>query len=140
MKKPLLKIFALLAACVAGPLHAQPGNVLPESVYEGLPFEMKKVEQPRFARYSVSITEFGAVPDGKTLNTEAINNAIANVSRKGGGTVIIPAGYWITGPICLQSGVNLHTERNAFVLFAEDHSLYKREGARKGELSLFTRF
>lgn len=52
------------------------------------------------------------------------------------GTVVIPAGYWITGPICLQSGVNLHTERNAFVLFAEDHSLYKREGTPKEALSL----
>ena len=62
MKRQLLKIIVLLTACVAGPLHAQPGNALPESVYEGLPFEMKKVEQPRFARHIVSITEFGAVP------------------------------------------------------------------------------
>lgn len=55
---------------------------------------------------------------------------------KGGGTVVIPAGFWITGPIKLQSGVNLYTERNAFVLFTEDHSHYKKPNAPKHALSL----
>lgn len=136
MKKLLPGILLFLTVGLAGTLHAQPGDALPASVYEGLPFEMKKVEQPHFARYTVSITDFGAVPDGKTLNTEAINNAIASVSRQGGGRVVIPSGYWVTGPIRLQSGVELHTEKNAFILFSEDHSLYKKEGAKKGEPSL----
>lgn len=94
------------------------------SVYEGLPFEMPKVEQPSFPDYSVSITDFGAVADGKTLNTEAINNAIKDVNGKGGGKVIIPAGLWMTGPIELMSNVNLYTEKNALVLFTDDFNAY----------------
>lgn len=94
------------------------------SIYEGLPFEMPQVEQPSFPGYSVSITDFGAVADGKTLNTEAINNAIKDVSGKGGGKVVIPAGLWLTGPIELLSNVNLYTEKNALVLFTDDFNAY----------------
>ena len=72
-------------------------SVIDEGVYEGLPFEMQQVEQPVFPEYSVNITDFGAVADGKTLNTEAINNAIKDVNSKGGGKVVIPAGLWLTG-------------------------------------------
>lgn len=94
------------------------------SVYEGLPFEMIQVEQPSFPDYSVNIKDFGAVADGKTLNTEAINNAINDVNSKGGGKVVIPAGLWITGPIELKSNVNLYTEKNALILFTDDFNAY----------------
>ena len=40
-----------------------------------LPFKMDKVEQPTFPDYSVNIIDFGAKPDGITLNTKAINDA-----------------------------------------------------------------
>ena len=46
------------------------------------------------------------------------------MSEKGGGKVIIPEGLWLTGPIVLQSNVNLYTERNAMVLFSSDPALY----------------
>ena len=85
---------------------------------------MDKVEQPTFPDYSVNIIDFGAKPDGITLNTKAINDAIQQVNAKGGGKVIIPEGLWLTGPIELLSNVNLYTEKNALVLFSADHSLY----------------
>ena len=59
-----------------------------------------------------------------TLNTEAINNAIKAVHDKGGGKVVIPEGLWLTGPIVLQSNVNLHAEKNALIVFSSDTSLY----------------
>lgn len=93
-------------------------------IYEGLPFTMPKVEQPSFPDYQVSISDFGAVADGETLCTEAINKAIKAVSDKGGGKVVIPEGLWLTGPIVLQSNVNLHAEKNALVVFSADTSLY----------------
>lgn len=65
----------------------------------------------RFPDYQVNICDFGAKSDGVTLNTEAINKAIKVVHDKGGGKVIIPEGLWLTGPIVLQSNVNLHAER-----------------------------
>ncbi len=99
-------------------------NVITDAVYENVPFEMPKVQQPSFPDYSVSIKEFGAVADGKTLNTEAINSAIKAVNEKGGGRVVIPAGMWLTGPIQLLSNVNLYTEKNALILFSDDFMLY----------------
>ena len=136
MKKQILKICGVLLTCISLPLQARSTEAIPDSVYNGLPFPMEKVVQPQVPDYKVCITDFGATPDGKTLNTQAINNAIATVSQKGGGTVVIPAGFWITGPIKLQNGVNLYTERNAFVLFTEDHSHYKKPNAPKHALSL----
>lgn len=95
-----------------------------KAIYANLPFSMPEVEQPTFPDYQVNISDFGAVSDGATLCTEAINNAISAVSTKGGGKVIIPEGLWLTGPIVLQSNVNLHAEKNALIVFSGDTSLY----------------
>lgn len=99
-------------------------DIIDPAIYTSLPFKMDKVEQPTFPDYSVNIIDFGAKPDGITLNTKAINDAIQQVNAKGGGKVIIPEGLWLTGPIELLSNVNLYTEKNALVLFSADHSLY----------------
>ncbi len=93
-------------------------------VYENLPFEMPEVKRPSFPDYQVNIIDFGAKGDGVTLNTEAINKAIQQVSDKGGGKVVIPAGIWYTGPIVLKSNVNLHAEANALIVFSDDFMLY----------------
>lgn len=85
---------------------------------------MPKVEQPSFPDYTVSILQFGAKSDGTTLNTKAINDAIKAVNAKGGGKVVIPEGLWLTGPIELLSNVNLHTEKNALVVFTDDFNAY----------------
>ena len=61
-----------------------------------------------------SITDFGAVPDGKTLNTSAIQKAI-NVCTEKGGTVYVPAGVFVTGTIELKSNVNLYLETGAVI-------------------------
>ena len=87
-------------------------------------FEMPRVREPKIPKRTVSIADFGAVPDGKTLNTEAIARAIAALAEKGGGRLIIPPGIWLTGPIGLKSNVELHLEEGALVRFPPDFSLY----------------
>lgn len=87
-----------------------------DALYQNLPFEMPKVQQPVFPAYEVNIEKFGAKGDGLFLNTKAINDAIKDVNQRGGGKVIIPEGVWLTGPIELLSNVNLYTEQNALVL------------------------
>lgn len=87
-------------------------------------FEMPIVREPGFPDYSVSITDFGAVSDGQTLNTKAFADAISNVSEKGGGKVVVPRGLWFTGPIILKSNINIYTEEGALVIFSPDKDLY----------------
>ncbi len=62
---------------------------------------------------SLSISEFGAVPDGATINTQAIQSAIDRLAGQGGGTVIIPAGIFASGALFLKPGVNLHLANGA---------------------------
>ncbi len=85
----------------------------------GLPFGMPALQVPVFPPNRVSITEFGAVADGRTVNTDAIAKAIRACSNRGGGVVNVPAGTWLTGPIKFASNVNLHLERGALVQFSD---------------------
>ncbi len=83
-----------------------------------LPFTMPELGVPVFPDRQVNIAKFGAVADGRTLNTEAFSSAIDACAKEGGGTVVVPPGTWLTGPIRLKSNVNLHLERGALVQFS----------------------
>ena len=83
------------------------------------------VKQPVFKKDSFFITKYGAKADGITLNTNSINAAINDCSKKGGGIVVIPGGLWLTGPIELKSNVNLHLQKNALLQFTDDFTQYK---------------
>jgi polygalacturonase len=88
------------------------------------PQTMPQVSQPTFKKDSFNIVKYGAKSDGVFLNTTAINNAINDCNRKGGGIVVIPAGFWLTGPIVLKSNVNLHLQKNALLQFSSDFNQY----------------
>lgn len=81
------------------------------------PADLPPVKSPVFKTDTFTITTFGAVADGLTLNTIAINKAIDQCNRAGGGVVLIPRGLWLTGPIVLKSNVNLRLNRDALVQF-----------------------
>ena len=87
-------------------------------------YELPKVYRPHFKRDTFNIVTYGAKADGVTLNTTAINNAINECVKNGGGTVMIPQGLWITGPIVLQSNVNLYAAKGALVSFTADRTQY----------------
>ncbi len=89
-----------------------------------IPFDMPAVEQPRIPAYTVSITQFGGVPDGGTLNTEAFSKAMKHLAEKGGGKLVVPAGIWLTGPIQFENNTELHVEQGALVLFTTDFDAY----------------
>jgi len=93
-------------------------------IYSDLKFKMERVIEPTFPDYTVSIKDFGAVPDGSTLCTKAFADAIDAVSKKGGGKVIVPRGIWLTGPIQLKSNINLYTEEGALITFSKNFDDY----------------
>ena len=66
-------------------------TAIDDTIYQNLPFEMPKVQQPVFPAYEVNISKFGAKGDGMTLNTKAINDAI-----------IQNAMHWYSSPVTLK--------------------------------------
>jgi polygalacturonase len=87
--------------------------------------QQPSVKQPAFRKDTINIKKFGAINDAVTLNTKAINDAILACNKKGGGVVLIPEGFWLTGPVELKSNVNLHLAKNALLQFTDDFSQYK---------------
>ncbi|MDR1716141.1 MAG: glycoside hydrolase family 28 protein [Prevotella sp.] len=104
--------------------YAQGNGYKYEYLYRNLPFKMPVIQHPVFPSNKVSITDFGGVADGITLNTEAFAKAIDALSKKGGGTLFVPSGVWYTGPIVFKSNINLHLEKGALILFSADFNLY----------------
>lgn len=82
------------------------------------------VRKPVFKTDTFNIAKYGAQADGISLNTRSINEAITACSKNGGGVVRVPAGLWLTGPLVLQSNVNLYIERGAVLLFTPDFNQY----------------
>jgi len=78
-----------------------------------------------FKKDTFNIVQYGAKSDPFVMNTKSINDAIDNCSKKGGGVVLVPGGFWLTGPIELKSNVNLHINRDAIIQFTDDFDQYK---------------
>ena len=77
------------------------------------------------ASSSASIIDYGAVPDGKTNNGNAIQKTIEAVARSGGGVVSIPPGRFLTGGIELRSHITLYLEAGAVLLGSQRLEDYK---------------
>ena len=71
-----------------------------------------------------NIKSYGARGDGKTVNTQAINRAIDACASTGGGTVVIPAGTYMTGTIHLKSHITLLLEKGAIIKGVSDLNAY----------------
>ena len=65
------------------------------------------------------IRTYGAVGDGKTVDSTAINKAIEAAAAAGGGTVFFPAGTWLSFSIRLKSHVALYLSQGSTILAAD---------------------
>ena len=116
------RLFQVLMLCLLMPMV-----VLAQSWDANL---YKQIEQsirvPQFADKTYLITKYGAKTDATAAkNQKAIQKAIDLCSKKGGGKVIVPAGYkFLTGAIQLKSGVNLEVQEGAVLEFAFEPELY----------------
>lgn len=116
----------IAAICLAAAVtNASGWDNVPEAIAPiTAPFPMPQMARPQFPDRVISIQDFGAVADGRTKNTEAIANAIAAAARAGGGTVLIPAGTWLTGAIHLENNINLRLAQGAKLLFSQNFDDY----------------
>lgn len=107
------------------PLASEVGaDVMPHDIapIKGTPFDMPQLKRPTFPNLTVNMGEKGM--DATQPISELVNHTIDEVNRAGGGTVVIPAGEWISKRIVLKSNVNLHISEGANIVFsgvAEDY-------------------
>ncbi len=85
---------------------------------------------PAIPTNTFRVTQYGAVGDGKTMNTAAIQKTIDVASKAGGGIVLVPEGRFLTGPFSLASRINLYLASNAVILISDDIANYTVTNAR----------
>jgi len=95
-----------------------------DAAWDRVPEILARISPPRFPDRVFAVTDFGATPGGTTDCTVAIRQAIAACHAAGGGRVLVPAGRFLTGPVHLQSGVELHLADGATLAFSSDPAAY----------------
>jgi polygalacturonase len=79
---------------------------------------------PSIPTNGFDVTRYGAVGDGRTLNTEALRKTIDAAAAAGGGKVLVPQGRFLTGPFKLASRIDLHLAKGAVLLISDDLKNY----------------
>ena len=82
------------------------------------------------------VTDYGAVADGKTLNTKAIQQAIDVCAAKGGGIVAFKPGPYLTGSLFLKKGVTLRLDKGVELLGSQSLADYPEIDTRVAGLEM----
>lgn len=82
------------------------------------------LHMPAKAQLQLNITDFGAVGNGSTLNTSAIQAAIDSCHSGGGGEVIVPAGTFLSGTIFLKSNVLVNIQQGGVLKGSDNPNHY----------------
>ncbi len=113
---------ALRLACLLAAL-------LPWVAAAGDPLDLGPA-QPVIPARTFNLADFGAVPDGVGRNDEAFHRALATLAQAGGGTLVVPAGNYLTGPLELVSNCDLHLAAGSRLLFSQNFDEYRIEGKK----------
>ncbi len=93
----------------------------------------KSDQGPKILQKDFLVTEYGAISDGTTVNTKAIQSAIDAAHKRKGGRVVFPKGEFISGSIELKNGVELYLKDGGSLLGSTNPSDYRRV---RGNLAL----
>lgn len=117
-RRPLfpLGLLILLSSCCRPPAGVRARDVSAVAWARPAP--------PRIPDRTFSLAAFGAVGDGRTLNTRAFREAIAAVEKAGGGRLVVPTGVFRTLPVALCSNLDLHLEEGAVIQAPDSFSEY----------------
>lgn len=126
MKSRIIQLMLIMLSITCYSCERIPHKNKSTENFGNLPFDfnMNILPEPTFQDKTIDIKNFGAIGNGQTDNTRAINEAIKTLSKQGGGTIVIPSGVWLTGPIELANDINLHVEAGALVVFTPDYKKY----------------
>jgi polygalacturonase len=123
---PSPRLLASLALALAAPgaglasdaSPTKPATVAPLE-WADVPALVAAIQAPRIPARIFSLADFGAKGDGATDTLPAINRAIEQCARAGGGKIVVPKGeYLVNGPIHLQSNLELHLDDGATLRFS----------------------
>lgn len=94
--------------------------LVPVSALRAVEVDVSAAEQvkpalPVIPSRTFNLADFGAVGDGRTMNTAAFNQAIAAVKKVGGGQLNVPRGIFLTAAVRLCSSLNLHLDSGAVI-------------------------
>ncbi|THU31198.1 glycoside hydrolase family 28 protein [Niastella caeni] len=136
MKRLTLLKFAILA-CIAcnivipaiGQPVAKQDKLLPGNKE---PAWIKQTGARKFpsSKKKFSVDQFGAIPDGQTLCTKAIQAAIDACAKAGGGIVVFAPGSYVTGALFLKSNVQLQIDKEVVLLGSQDFADYPEINTR----------
>jgi len=96
----------------------------------------KKTAAAALSPIQFDVRAFGATGDGKTVDSPAINKAIEAAAAAGGGTVVFPAGTYVSFSIRLKSHVNLYLSQGSTIIAADSPKPGETTGYMGGTLSL----
>jgi polygalacturonase len=92
--------------------------------WDQVPGILARIKLPSFPSRDFDVTKYGATGDGAKDCTAAINRAIQECNRAGGGRVVVPQGVFFTAAIHLLSNVDLHLVSGATLRFDRDPRRY----------------
>jgi len=84
---------------------------------------------------TIDVRDFGAVGNGRTKDTWALQNAIDLAHERGGGIVHLPAGTWVSGTLHLRSNLTIDLAPGAVLLGSPDHDDFAPHAKRAFESS-----
>jgi len=124
--RPACAAIALVALLLCGCSTARSGSpsAAPTKAVASNPVETLVPVLPTIPDRTFKIVDYGAVGDGKTLNTLAIQKTIDACADAGGGHVVVGPGTFLTQPFELASNLDLHIESGGTILMSNDYRDY----------------
>ncbi|MEO6568343.1 MAG: glycosyl hydrolase family 28 protein [Opitutaceae bacterium] len=106
----LVRVPLVLLAVIAGVTTRSTSAEIDVSTVANL-----KPALPVIPERTFKLSDFGAIGNGRALNTAAFKKAITAVEKAGGGKLIVPKGVFLTAPFALCSSLELYLEAGAVI-------------------------